>query len=48
MKKLIFLPIFLFGITTYPDFSMCYKKYKNYLVIPISKNYSITANKPKN
>jgi hypothetical protein len=43
MKKLIFLPIFLFGITTYPDFSMCYKKYKNLSIIPISKHYSITS-----
>jgi len=48
MKKLLFLPIFAFGITTYPDFSMCYKKYKNYSIIPISKNYSISTNKPKN
>ena len=47
MKKLIFIPIFLFGITTYPDFSMCYKKYKNYSVIPISKDYSVSAIKPK-
>ena len=47
MKKLIFFPIFLFGITTYPDFSMCYKKYKNYSVIPISKDYSVSATKPK-
>ena len=48
MKKFIFfLPIFLFAFT-YPDFSMCYKKYKNYSIIPISKNYSITAITPKN
>jgi len=47
MKKLLFLPIFAFGITTYPDFSMCYKKYKNYSIIPISKNYSVTSIKPK-
>ena len=47
MKKLLFLPIFAFGITTYPDFSMCYKKFKNYTIIPISKYYSITAIKPK-
>jgi len=47
MKKLFFLPIFLFGTTTYPDFSMCYKKYKNYSIIPISKHYSISAIKPK-
>jgi len=43
MKKLLFIPIFAFGITTYPDFSMCYKKYKKYSIIPISKHYSITA-----
>ena len=47
MKKLIFLPLFAFGITTYPDFSMCYNKYKKYSIIPISKNHSITATKPK-
>jgi hypothetical protein len=47
MKKLLFLPIFAFA-TTYPDFSMCYNKYKKYSYIPIAKNYSITANKPKN
>jgi len=48
MKKFIFfLPIFLFAFT-YPDFSMCYKKYKNYSIIPISKNYSITTITPKN
>jgi len=49
MRKLLFLiPIFLFGITTYPDFSLCYKKYKNYTIIPISKSYSITAIPQKN
>jgi len=48
MKKLLFLPILTFGITTYPDFSMCYKKYKNYLIIPISKQYSITSKTQKN
>ena len=48
MKKLFFLlPTFLLGITTYPDFSMCYNKFKNYSVIPISKHYSITSIKPK-
>jgi len=47
MKKLLFLPIFAFGITTYPDFSMCYNKYKNLSIIPISKHYSITANPQK-
>ena len=47
MKKLFFLPILAFGLTTYPDFSMCYKKYKNYSIIPISKHYSISAYKPK-
>jgi len=48
MRKLLFLPIFAFGITTYPDFSMCYNKYKNYSTIPISKNYSLSSQKPKN
>jgi len=47
MKKLLFLPVFLFGITTYPDFSLCYKIYKHYTIIPINKYYSITAIKPK-
>ena len=47
MKKLLFLPIFVWGVT-YPDFSMCYNKYKNYSIIPISPNYSISATKPKN
>ena len=46
MKKLFFVPILSFGLTTYPDFSLCYKKYKNYTLIPISKNYSITSKKP--
>ena len=45
MKKLLFLPIFVLA-STYPDFSMCYKKYKKYSTIPISKNYSISAVKP--
>jgi len=48
MKKLLFIPILSFGITTYPDFSMCYKKYKNYSIIPISKHYSITSIPQKN
>jgi len=47
MKKLFFLPMLSFALTTYPDFSMCYKKYKNYKIIPISKNYSITSTQPK-
>ena len=47
MKKLLFIPILSFGITSYPDFSMCYKKYKNYSIIPISKNYSVSSTKPK-
>jgi len=48
MKKFIFfLPLFLFSFT-YPDFSMCYKEYKDYSIIPISKNYSITAITQKN
>jgi len=42
MKKLLFLPIFAFGIA-YPDFSMCYKKYNKLSIIPISKHYSITS-----
>jgi hypothetical protein len=46
MKKFLFLPLLLVGFT-YPDFSMCYKKYKNYSIIPISKNYSVTAKEPK-
>jgi hypothetical protein len=46
MKKLLFLPILAFGITTYPDFTMCYNKYKKYSIIPISKHYSITSKKP--
>jgi len=40
-------PILGFSLT-YPDFSLCYKKFKNYSVIPISKHYSVTANRPKN
>jgi hypothetical protein len=40
------IPILGYSLT-YPDFSLCYKKYKNYSIIPISKHYSITANKPK-
>jgi len=47
MKKFIFLPLFVFGVSTYPDFSMCYNKYKKYSIIPISKNYSITSMKQK-
>ena len=43
MKKLLFIPVLGFSLTTYPDFSLCYKKYKNYSLIPISKNYSISA-----
>jgi hypothetical protein len=47
MKKLfMIIPILGYSLT-YPDFSLCYKKYKNYSIIPISKHYSITANKPK-
>ncbi|NPA55185.1 MAG: hypothetical protein GXO40_02345 [Epsilonproteobacteria bacterium] len=45
MKKLLFLPILALGIT-YPDFSLCYKRYKKYTIIPISKYYSVTAQKP--
>jgi len=47
MKLFLFFPFFLFAVTMYPDFSICYKKYKNYSTIPISKNYSISATKPK-
>ena len=48
MKKLFFLlPTFLLGVTTYPDFSMCYNKFKNYSIIPISKHYSVTSKKQK-
>jgi hypothetical protein len=47
MKKLL-LNIPLLGFSfTYPDFSLCYKKYKNYSIIPISRHYSVTAIKPK-
>jgi quinolinate synthase len=48
MKKLLFIPLFSFGIATYPDFSMCYSKYKNLSIIPISKKYSITSIPQKN
>ena len=48
MKKLLFIPVLGFSLTTYPDFSLCYKKYKNYSIIPISKNYSISLTKQKN
>jgi len=47
MKKLFFIPILGYSLT-YPDFSLCYKKFKNYSIIPISKNYSITATKQTN
>jgi len=47
MKKLL-LTIPLLGFSfTYPDFSLCYKKFKNYSIIPISRHYSVTAIKPK-
>jgi len=47
MKKL-FIVIPLLGYSlTYPDFSLCYKKYKNYSIIPVSKHYSVTSIKPK-
>jgi hypothetical protein len=47
MKKfLIIIPLMGFSLT-YPDFSLCYKKFKNYKIIPISKHYSISATKPK-
>jgi hypothetical protein len=46
MKKLSLIPILGYSLT-YPDFSLCYKKFKNYSIIPISKNYSITAKKQK-
>jgi hypothetical protein len=51
MKKLILLASFVvlsFARGAYPDFSMCYKKFKNYSTVPISKNYSVTSQKPKN
>jgi len=48
MKKLfLIIPILGFSFT-YPDFSLCYKKFKNYSIIPISKHYSVTSIKPKN
>jgi hypothetical protein len=48
MKKL-FMTIPLLGYSlTYPDFSLCYEKYKNYSIIPISEHYSITSKRPKN
>jgi hypothetical protein len=47
MKKLIMIiPLMGFSFT-YPDFSLCYKKFKNYKIIPISKHYSISTIKPK-
>jgi len=46
MKKLLLIPVMGFSLT-YPDFSLCYKKFKHYSLIPISKNYSITSKKPK-
>jgi len=47
MKKLfLIIPILGFSLT-YPDFSLCYKKFKNYSIIPISKHYSVTSVKPK-
>jgi len=48
MKRLLMtIPLLGFSFT-YPDFSLCYKKYKNYSIIPISKHYSVTYIKPKN
>jgi DNA polymerase III alpha subunit len=47
MKKLfMIIPILGYSLT-YPDFSLCYKRYKNLSIIPISKHYSITSTKPK-